>query len=62
MKTGKVIEFYNEDIEALKSRIAEELGYKLIDHRLELFAVPSEAAKDETGRDNDDNGQEEASS
>ena len=40
MKSGKVIEFRNEQIEALQEAIARELGYKLIDHRLELYAVP----------------------
>lgn len=38
--TGKVIEFRNEQIEKLQELIAEELGYKLIDHRLELYGVP----------------------
>lgn len=37
VKTGKVIEFFNEEIEAMKERIANELGYELVDHRLELF-------------------------
>ena len=40
IESGRVIEFQNEEIEALKERIAEELGYKLVDHRLELYAVP----------------------
>ncbi len=40
MKTGKVIEFSNEEIERLQTVIAEELGYRLIDHRLELYGVP----------------------
>ena len=40
MKSGAVIEFRNEQIEALQEAIARELGYKLIDHRLELYAVP----------------------
>lgn len=39
VKTGKVIEFINEEIEKLQERIARELGYKLVDHRLELFGV-----------------------
>ena len=38
--SGRVIEFQNEEIEALQRRIAEKLGYRLIDHRLELYAVP----------------------
>ncbi|MEN3952169.1 Fur family transcriptional regulator [Iodidimonas sp. SYSU 1G8] len=38
--TGNVIEFRNEDIEKLQEFIARELGYKLVDHRLELYGVP----------------------
>lgn len=40
MKSGKVIEFVNQEIEALQKRVALELGYKLVDHRLELYGVP----------------------
>ena len=40
MKTGKVVEFVDEEIELLQQRIAERLGYKLVDHRLELYGVP----------------------
>jgi Fur family ferric uptake transcriptional regulator len=40
MRTGKVIEFQNEQVERLQEAIARELGYKLIDHRLELYGVP----------------------
>lgn len=40
IESGKVIEFRNEDIEALQRTVAEKLGYRLVDHRLELFAVP----------------------
>lgn len=40
VKSGEVIEFFNEEIEALKERIARDLGYKLIGHRLELYARP----------------------
>ncbi|PHY12765.1 transcriptional repressor [Caulobacter sp. B11] len=42
MKSGKVIEFVDEEIEALQNAIARKLGYKLIDHRLELYGVPIE--------------------
>lgn len=38
--TGDVIEFHSEEIEKLQEKIAKELGYKLIDHRLELYGVP----------------------
>ena len=40
IKTGEIVEFYNEKLEKLKTKIASDLGYKLIDHRLELFVVP----------------------
>lgn len=40
--TGNVIEFQNDEIEALQEKIAAELGYTLVDHRLELYAVPAE--------------------
>ncbi|MFD0916949.1 Fur family transcriptional regulator [Pseudahrensia aquimaris] len=43
MKTGDVIEFRNEQIEALQEVIARELGFKLVDHRLELYGVPLSA-------------------
>lgn len=42
MKTGKVVEFVDEEIEALQEAIARKLGYKLVDHRLELYGVPLE--------------------
>ena len=37
VKTGEIIEFVNEDIEKLQNQVAEKLGYKLVDHRLELY-------------------------
>ena len=42
MKTGRVVEFVDDDIEALQVAIARKLGYKLVDHRLELYGVPVE--------------------
>ena len=38
--SGKVIEFHNEEIEDLQRKVAEELGFDLVDHRLELYGVP----------------------
>jgi Fur family ferric uptake transcriptional regulator len=38
--SGRVIEFQNEAIEELQRGVAEKLGYKLVGHRLELYAVP----------------------
>ena len=40
VRSGKVIEFQNEEIERLQRKVAEELGYRLVDHRLELYAIP----------------------
>lgn len=40
IKTGKIIEFHNEEIERLQEEVARKLGYKLIGHRLELYATP----------------------
>ena len=37
INTGKITEFVNEDIEKLQKKVAEKLGYKLVDHRLELY-------------------------
>ncbi|MEM7650793.1 MAG: Fur family transcriptional regulator [Pseudomonadota bacterium] len=37
LETGKVLEFQNEELERLKVKIAEEMGYELVDHRLELY-------------------------
>ena len=37
INTGEIIEFVNEDIEELQKKVAEKLGYKLVDHRLELY-------------------------
>jgi Fur family transcriptional regulator, ferric uptake regulator len=40
LKTGKVIEFQNEEIERLQRKIAEEHGYDLQDHSLVLYVIP----------------------
>jgi Fur family ferric uptake transcriptional regulator len=40
LRTGNVIEFRNEEIEKLQQAIAEKLGFRLVDHRLELYGVP----------------------
>jgi len=39
VKTGEVIEFVDEEIEKLQEKIAKKLGYRLVDHRLELYGV-----------------------
>ncbi|OED00247.1 Fur family transcriptional regulator [Rhizobium sp. YK2] len=40
LKSGQVIEFHSPEIEALQERIAREHGFKLVDHRLELYGIP----------------------
>src|SRR4051812_8557680 len=42
LKSGKVVEFVDDEIEALQEAIARKLGYKLVDHRLELYGTPLE--------------------
>ena len=46
LNSGDVIEFRNEDIERLQEAVARELGYRLVDHRLELYAVRLKKAHD----------------
>jgi Fur family ferric uptake transcriptional regulator len=45
VESGRVIEFSNEAIEALQTRIARELGFKLVGHRLELYGVKLKSKK-----------------
>jgi Fur family ferric uptake transcriptional regulator len=40
LRTGDVVEFRSEEIEQLQAEVARRLGYRLVDHRLELYAVP----------------------
>jgi len=49
VQSGEVIEFTSPDIEALQAQIAEKLGYRIIDHRLELYGVP--IGSEHTGRE-----------
>ncbi len=46
LKSGEVVEFVNEEIERLQEAIARKLGYKLVDHRLELYGIPLSSAED----------------
>ena len=39
VETGTVIEFVDEELEALQRRIAEKLGFRLVDHRMDLYGV-----------------------
>ncbi len=45
LRTGEVVEFTSDEIEALQKEIARKLGYRLVDHRLELYAVPLDDQK-----------------
>lgn len=45
VQSGKVIEFRSQEIEALQQMVAEQHGYKLVGHRLELFGVRLEKPK-----------------
>lgn len=45
LENGRVIEFQSAEIEALQRIVAERLGYRLVDHRLELYAVPLDSKK-----------------
>ncbi len=46
LKSGEVVEFVNDEIEKLQEAIARKLGYKLVDHRLELYGVPLSSSED----------------
>jgi len=39
VKSGEIIEFVDEEIERLQKKVADKLGYKLIDHKLELYGI-----------------------
>ena len=45
LRSGEVIEFQSEEIERLQREVARKLGYRLVDHRLELYAVPLDDEK-----------------
>lgn len=45
IETGEVMEFRNDEIERLQERIAAEMGFKLVDHRLELYGTPVNSTK-----------------
>ncbi|GHF16246.1 transcriptional repressor [Kordiimonas sediminis] len=45
VETGEVLEFHNSAIEKLQEQIAQELGFKLVDHRMELYGVPLDNKK-----------------
>lgn len=45
LETGKVVEFQNDELEKLKEKIARDLGYDLVDHRLELYGKKIKKSK-----------------
>lgn len=47
VETGQVHEFHNEDIERLQREVAKRLGFRLIDHRMELYGVPLSRSEEE---------------
>ena len=46
VETGRVIEFVDPELEALQKVIAERLGYRLVDHRMELYGVAIDRKRD----------------
>ena len=51
IETGEVIEFHNEEIEKLQEEVARRLGFRLVDHRLELYAVRAGRTEKDSDRD-----------
>ncbi len=49
MRSGKVLEFTNDEIERLQREVAANMGYRLVGHRLELYGVPVEPDVEERG-------------
>lgn len=49
VQSGEVIEFRNEEIERLQRRVAEDLGFELVDHRLELYGIRRKDARKKGG-------------
>ena len=49
IESGEVIEFHNEDIEKLQEQVARTLGFRLVDHRLELYGVRQGRGKTDKG-------------
>jgi Fur family ferric uptake transcriptional regulator len=49
LKSGNVIEFTSQEIEQLQEEIARKLGFKLVDHRLELYGVPIDKSRRSDG-------------
>ena len=45
IKSGEIIEFVDEEIDKLQKKVAEKYGYKLVDHKLELYGVKKDPQK-----------------
>ena len=45
IKTGEIIEFVDDEIEILQKKVAEKYGYKLVDHKLELYGIKKNSNK-----------------
>lgn len=45
MRSGKVVEFHDDELEALQEKIARRLGYRLVNHRMELYGIPLKSAR-----------------
>ena len=46
IESGRVVEFHDDELEELQMRIAARLGFRLVDHRMELYAVPAGRGED----------------
>ena len=53
LRSGRVLEFRDDDIEKLQQAIAERLGFRLVDHRLELYGVPLDKPNKDESKDED---------
>lgn len=49
LHSGRIIEFSNDAIEKIQREVARQLGYELVDHRMELYAVPLEPSDGDGG-------------
>ena len=54
-ESGKVIEFQNEQLEQLQEKIAADLGFRLVGHRMELYGVPLHGARPSSDKDDSGN-------
>ena len=43
VKTGEIIEFIDDEIEKLQEKVADKLGYKIVDHKLELYGIKKDS-------------------